>query len=290
MGWVVFLAIAIPLIAVVVWAVLDDSFVQVEPGQLGLLLVRGRATDRALEPGMHWVPALRRRMLQTYPSTELSFRASDPDGHRAGTSLECVDSAPHVLLGDRVVAAVDYTIRFQLATDQLRSIHERFGPHGIWAAVRDESARTVRSVLGAPTVGADDVFGAARTDLERRLGGQVSEDLARHGFVVTMFGLGDIDLGDTGEVIQATARARFGADQEQAEAPLRLARARVDADVAPIVADVDVATALRYRELDVLRQLARAAGHVTPAVAGALPAELLSHGVPDQTEAPEDVP
>jgi hypothetical protein len=50
MGWIIFLAIAVPLLAVVAWVVFDDSFVRIEPGQLGLLLIHGRATDRASIP------------------------------------------------------------------------------------------------------------------------------------------------------------------------------------------------------------------------------------------------
>ncbi len=48
MEWIIFAAIAIPILGVIAWVVLDDSFVRIEPGQLGLLLVKGRATDIAL--------------------------------------------------------------------------------------------------------------------------------------------------------------------------------------------------------------------------------------------------
>jgi regulator of protease activity HflC (stomatin/prohibitin superfamily) len=261
LGWIIFLAVAIPLLALVAWVVFDDSFVQIEPGQLGLLLVRGRATDRALDPGPHWVPALRRRMVQLYPSLELSFRtglgASAPGG-----DLERTGPAPRVLLGDRVTVVVAYTVRFHLNREMLRDVHNRFGPDGIWTAVRDETARTIRTALAHPDVGVDDLFGPPRAALEERVGEEVRAVLAGLGFVLTMFSLGDLDLGRTGDVVQATARARHELEREQAESAMRLARAKIDAELAPYLGTAPTDAAIRYREVDSWQEFARTTGPV----------------------------
>jgi hypothetical protein len=255
-GWIIFLAIAIPLLAVVAWVAFDDSFVRIEPGQLGLLLVHGRATDRVLDPGPHWVPTLRRRMVQIYPSLELTFRAGDAGGV-AAADLEHSGPAPSVTLGDRASVAVAYTVRFRLDPEMLRVVHNRFGPDGIWAAVRDETARTVRTSLAGTDIGIDDLFGTARAGLEQRVGDEVQARLAELGFVMTMFSLGDLDLGRTGAVIQATARARLELEREEAEAATRVARAKVDADLAPYLPAPAADAAIRYREIDSWQELAR---------------------------------
>ena len=277
MGWIIFLAIAIPLLAVVGWVVFDDSFVRIEPGQLGLLLIHGRATDRALDPGPHWVPALRRRMVQIYPSLELTFRAGDPAATVA-SDLERAGPAPLVTLGDRLTAVVSYAVRFRLDREMLREVHNRFGPDGLWATVRDETARTVRTSLADPSLGLDDLFGNARAGLEERLGNDVSTALAALGFVVTMFSLGDLDLGRTGEVIQATARARHELEREEAEAAMRTARAKIDADLAPYLGSPATDAAIRYREVDSWQELARATGYVHQAMGRA--------GVPESPPPP----
>jgi regulator of protease activity HflC (stomatin/prohibitin superfamily) len=271
-GWIIFLAIAIPLLAVVAWVVFDDSFVQIEPGQLGLLLVRGKATDRALEPGPHWVPALRRRMVQAYPSVELSWRTSLAPTASAG-ELERSGMAPHVVLGDRVTAVVSYAVRFRLDPVMLREIHNRFGPDGIWAVVRDETAKTVRAALAKPTVGLDDLFGPARSSLEAAVGGEVTTALGALGFVVTMFSLADLDLGRTGEVIQATARARHEVEREQAEASMRMTRARIDAELEPYLAAASTEAAIRYREVDSWQEVLRTTGLVMPLASRSLVSE-----------------
>ena len=261
MGWVIFLVIAVPLLAVVGWIVMSDSFVQIEAGQLGLLLVKGKATDKVLEPGPHWVPALRRRMVQAYPSTELSFRT----GLNAPptTDLERWGVAPRVVLGDRVSGAVAFTVRFRLDPTRLREAHNRFGPEGILGAAGDVTSRTMRDALAHDEVGVDHLFGSARVVLEERLGGEIRSALDELGFSMTLFTLGDVDLGRTGDVIQATARARHELEREQAEAPMRSARAQIDADLAPLLAAPAIDAALRYREVDSWPDLLRASGNLS---------------------------
>ena len=262
MGWIIFLAIAVPLIGVLAWVVLDESFVRIEPGQLGLLLVKGKATDTALEPGPHFVPALRRRMAQMYPSIELSYRAEAGGG---GAPLELERSGPplRATLADRSAAVVAYTVRFRLDTTGLRIVHDRFGPDGIWAAVRDVSESALTVALGDAEI--DDLFGPARLALRQRLAESVTAELAGAGIILTMFTLGAIDLGRTGEVIQATSRARHELDRERAEAAMRQARAQIDADLAPFVDAPSAGVALRYREVDSWRELARTHDVVVPA-------------------------
>ena len=97
----------------------------------------------------------------------------------------------------------------------------------------------------------------------------MSAALAGDGFVVTMFHLGDLDLGRTGEVIDAAARAGMELQREEAEAAMRVARARIDAELKPYVTEE---AALRYREVDSWRDLAQPARLVVP------PARLVTGG------------
>ena len=257
MEWLIFLAVAIPMLGVVLWLLLDDSFVRVPPGRLGLLLVRGVPTKTTLAPGVHWVPAFRRRVLVEYPSLELAYRAGESstpanenfDLERGGPPLQ-------VMLGDRTVVGVGYTIRFRLDQSQLPAIHTRFGPEGIWAAIRDESARTLRDALVDARFGVDDLFGPSRRSMETELTAAITAALSPMGLVVTMFNLGDLDLGRAGDVIQATVRARLELEREEAETAMRIARARVDAQVGPLVDMATAEAAMRYREVDAWRELA----------------------------------
>jgi regulator of protease activity HflC (stomatin/prohibitin superfamily) len=231
--------------------------IRIEPGKLGLLLVRGKATDTALLPGPHFVPAFRRRMVQEYPSLELTYRAEEVGGRQVATALERGGPPVRVLLGDRVEVTLSYTVRFRLEPEQLRAIHERFGPDGIWPAVRDQTASAVRAVLEEPQVAIDAFFGPSRHTLETAVGEAVTAAVAGDGYNVTYFGFGDLDLGRSGEVIQAAVRARLELDREQAEVATRIAQARNDADLEPYLTGANTGAAMRYREVEAWRELAR---------------------------------
>ena len=262
MGWVIFAAVLIPLIGIIAWIALDDSFVRIESGQLGLLLVKGRATKTVLEPGPHWVPALRRRTVQAYPALEMSYRAGAEDSVATG-DLERSGPPLRATLSDRIGAVVAYTVRFQLDPDRLRTVHERFGADGIWAAVRDTADLTIRSALAETDV--EEVYGVARDALQERLTETLRATMEPLGIAVLLVSLGGVDLGRTGETIEATSRARHELAREQAETSMRLARVRTDADVAAVVVGQEgTADALRYRELDLWRDVARDRHLVVP--------------------------
>ena len=66
--------------------------------------------------------------------------------------------------------------------------------------------------------------------------------------------LGPVDLGRTGEVIQATVRAGFELTLEKAEAATRLARAHNDGELEQQITSLREG-AWRYRETDLWREL-----------------------------------
>jgi len=252
-GWIIVLILVLPMIGLLIWVFLAASFVRVPSGSLGLVMIKGQATDQALPPGPHFVPALRRHMIEEYPSVELAYRAGGPDDtgkpelNQSGPPLQ-------VTLGDRTTAVMSLTVRFRLIPEQLRLVHERFGPKGFFGIVRDESSRALITTLGAPEVGIDGLFGPARGELEERLTGAAGAALAAEGIELTSLLLGPVDLGRTGEVIAATVRARYELEREQAEAATRLARALNDADLQQHMTSSSDG-AWRYRETDLWRDL-----------------------------------
>jgi hypothetical protein len=274
MEWFIFLAVVIPLLAILGWTVFNESLVKIPAGRLGLLMIKGRATDKVLAPGPHWVPALRRRMVEEYPSNELSYRAvEEPTAQPEPSDLERTGPAPVVTLGDRTEATIGYTVRFRLDETQLRSVHERFGPEGLWPAARDMTTRAVRARVSGSSVGVDSLFGPSLADLENDISAAVAEALAPNGLILTMFALGNVDLGRTGDVIQSTVRARLEQDREEAESTMRLTRARIDSELEPYLTAASDA-ALRYREVDVWRDLVH--NQTTPTI-----------GVPPRAPSPQ---
>ena len=252
-GWIIIFILVIPIIGVLLWMLLAASFVRVPSGSIGLVMIKGKATDKALPPGPHFVPALRRHMIEEYPSVELAYRAGGqddpvkPEFNQTGPALQ-------VTLGDRTTAVVSLTVRFRIIPEQLRLLHERFGPKGIFGIVRDETSRAVITTLGAHETRIDNLFGPALRESEERLRKELNPVLGAEGIELTSLLLGPVDLGQTGEVIAATVRAHYELEREQAEAATRLARALNDAKLQDqMTSSVD--DAWRYRETDLWREL-----------------------------------
>jgi hypothetical protein len=277
-GLIVFLLIVLPALAFLAWFALDEAFVRIEPGKLGLVLIRGRATDKALLPGPHIVPMFRRMMVQEYPSNELSYRTGDPSLPEGEASALEYDGPPfYAVLGDRTKLRLGYTVRFQLDPAQLRHVHDRFGPDGLWGNARDKSAQALRAALSDPGCGVPHLFGDSARAMEVTLGEAVRDALAADGFTVTFFSIGEVDLGRTGEVIQAIARAQLELEREEAEAATRVAQARIDSELQPYFQNATNDFALRYREVDVWRDVVNTPGErnlAMPAPTSGMPREV----------------
>ena len=138
--------------------------------------------------------------------------------------------------------------------EKLRHVHERFGPAGVFGIVRDASSAAISAALRDPAIGIDDMFGASLEVCQKSVGAAVAEALDASGIELSAFLLGAAEFGRTGEVIQATLRARHELEREQAEAPTRLARATNDADLQQNLT-LSNEDAWRYRETDLWGEL-----------------------------------
>jgi len=248
--WIVVLGV---IVVVGIWVLLIQTSVRIDPGTLALLLKRGKATSRALEPGRHFIQPWRKATVQVYPSRELALVAGGPV--IGDQRVDLADEPLRLHLGDRTFAEVSYTARCRLVTAELRRVHNQFGPEGIWSALRDTTRKCLLAEAGQPDVTVDDVFGSRFPALEQRFADSLRRSLGAIGFELTMFSLREIDLGETGDVIQATLRADAELEREQALAEVRKARLRNDASMRELLGDVDADVMLKYRQIEALAQI-----------------------------------
>lgn len=234
----------------VLWLVLLETSIRVPPGTLALLLRRGRATGRALGPGRHFVTPWSKFTMQLYPSRELALVSGG--GEPVDPRVEHVDGPLTVRLTDRAMAEVSYTVRCQLDAGSLKSVHDRFGPEGIWPALRDSVRATLLAELEGSTTIADTFDRAA---LEERCTKPLGEALDGVGFVLRAFTLRQLDLGETGAVVQETVRAAAELEREEAIAEVRRARIANDVAMIDVLGEANTDSAFRYRQLEAWRDL-----------------------------------
>jgi regulator of protease activity HflC (stomatin/prohibitin superfamily) len=263
MGFVILLVVAGPIVGFVAWLLLDESIVRIPSGNLGLLLVQGKATKKVLGPGRHIVPSFRQHAVQQYPTLELAYRA-DGGADAVHTVLERSGPVIEAVLGDRTPVVVACTIRYRLVADRLRDVHESVGPDGVWSSIRDLVEHELRDALLEPTVTTDSLYGRERRELGSTLSLRLRTALEAHGFTLTGFSLAGVDLGAAGTVVAATARARLELEREKAEARVRKQRVTNDAQLADAWGERTADIALRHRELDTWRELLGREGSIAP--------------------------
>jgi regulator of protease activity HflC (stomatin/prohibitin superfamily) len=250
---VVFLTFAVPALGFLAYLLIQGALIRVDTGEYGLVVVRGKPSGRTLTPGTHFIKPFGRMMIQSYPSRELSYRTTR-DASSEDDSVPSSDPPVGVVLGDRSHALVCYTVRFRLDPDRLRDIHLRFGPEGIYSIVRDVSEQQVADGLAQSTVSYERLFGKPRALLQTALRTRIAEALASEGFIVTMFGLREVDLGEIGEAVQAKARAQALNEQYEVAAAARRIRAQHDVEIAALLVDMPE-IALKYQQVEALRGL-----------------------------------
>ena len=83
---IVLVLLVIGVIGFVAWQVLNEARVRIESGTVGLVIARGAATERALEPGVHYIWPYRQQLVQRYPLREHDVPDDDGDSTTRPTS------------------------------------------------------------------------------------------------------------------------------------------------------------------------------------------------------------
>ena len=267
--------VVVPLLAWAIFEVVRRGLVYIDAGSAGLVLVRGKTTERVLEPGPHFVWPFRQQGIAVYPLRELTYLATDGAVDR----MDFGDPPLHAQLGDHAPAIVSYSLRFRIRPDAMQGLHERVGPDGVPRLVRDLSRRVVLDLLDRPKYDISHTVGEPLDALEADVAARLAEVLGEAGFELTMFTILDIELGELGHVLDETVRARALLDLERAEAEVRSLRAANEAALADQLTFLtdDV---LRYQRLQLAREALQrwdgrivvndttATGLIAPAIAG----------------------
>ncbi len=252
-GFWILLLILGPVLIFIVWLILLETSVRIQPGTLGLALLRGKSTGNVMGPGRHFIRPWRKLMIQTYPSRELALIAGGLQ--QSNPEVDYIEEPASVFLGDGSSAVVHYTVRCQLIPTKLQGVHDTYGPEGIWSVLRDVSRQSVITECGSSDMTINDMFGDGYMALQRRISEGLTSVLDDVGFDLKMFSLREVDLGPAGEVVQA--RIRAGAELERENARTDVRRARIENDVA-LLADIeslDHDQLLRYRQIEAWNDL-----------------------------------
>ena len=126
--WILILVLA-PTLVFIIWLVLLETSVKIDPGTIGLALLRGKSTGRTLTPGRHFIRPWRKVMIQTYPSRELALVAGGVQ--QANPDVDYLDEPVSVFLSDqRVGRGQLHRARVNSSARRCTTSTSRTGPRG----------------------------------------------------------------------------------------------------------------------------------------------------------------
>jgi regulator of protease activity HflC (stomatin/prohibitin superfamily) len=248
----IFVIVAVPMLAFLGWILWRRWTVVVPPRSAGLVIRRGRATDKTLPTGAHFTSPWN-QTVEIYPDYEMAYMtlplevlgaegpaAADSSGPRAqlaerrgrpswtggAADVDFADLPFGVIDREKVSGDIYYTLRFTIIRGELKQIHERFGAAGIKGIIRDESRRVIQETFAEDGYTLADLVGPSRTALEQILSERMKERLAANGFALVFLSLQEPDLRELGQSLRQQVTAREELVLEQLR--LRVSEARAN--------------------------------------------------------------
>ncbi len=194
-------------LAVVAFNVWRRTVIRINDREMGLVLRRGAATDKVLDPGEHTLTPFVESIV-TYPSHELTYLVVEDKlvDTVQGKEADFADHPLDITTADKATANILYTVRCRISKSGVRHIHDRFGRNGIKGVIRDESRHIIRLALNEKNYTARDLLGSSRAQVEMAISERLKERLAANGLEMTHFGLREADLGELGKQLDAQMR------------------------------------------------------------------------------------
>jgi membrane protease subunit HflK len=217
---------------VVVLLLMFDSFYQVQPEEVGVVLRFG-AYNRTTEPGLRFKIPLAEDMIrvavQRQLKHEFGFRTVEA-GVRSSYSVQNYLQESSMLSGDLNVAVVEWIVQYRVADPQLYLFRVR----NVEDTFRDMNEATMRQVVGDRTV--SEVLTVGRQDIEStvKVALQTLADQYQTGITVDQVVLQDVNPPDPvkpswDEVNQAEQQRDRLINEAQAQYNQVIPRARGEA-------------------------------------------------------------
>jgi len=182
------------LIIVAAVILLYDSFYQIEPEEVGVVLRFGRynrITDPGLRPKIPLIESVSKVPVQRQLKQEFGFRTEEP-AIRTRYSQESYADESSMLSGDLNVAMVEWIVQYRV-TDPYRYL---FKVRNLTETFRDMNEAVMRAVVGDRTI--TEVLTIGRQEIETTVKLQLQElcDLYETGITLDQLVLQDVNPPD----------------------------------------------------------------------------------------------
>ncbi len=198
---------------------LSKSFVQIDPGQVGVKTLFGKVQDNVLASGLHLVNPLVEIIRLDIKTQNYTMSGIHDEGQKQG------DDAIRVLTADGLEVTIDLTVLYKLISSE--------GPRLLRETGQDYTDKIVRPITrtkirdNAVYYDAVSLYSTKRDEFQQRIYNSIEDDFKKRGLVLEQLLVRNITLPES---VKSSIEQKINAEQDAQKMQFVLQKERQEAE------------------------------------------------------------
>lgn len=243
-------------LAFLVIGIVSSSFVQVNPGEIGIKILFGNIQNEVLGSGLHFVNPLLDIQKIDVKTQNYTMSGINDEGNKSG------DDAIRVLTSDGLEVTIDLTVLYKVVSGAAPKLLRETGSDFRDKIVRPITRTKIRD--NAVYYQAIDLFGNKRDEFQQRIYKSIEDDFKKRGLMLEQLLVRNITLPNS---VKASIESKINAEQdakkmefvllkEKQEAERKRVEAQGIADYQRIINTGLTSQQLQYEQIKAMKELA----------------------------------
>ena len=206
-------------IALIIIGILSKSFVQIEPGQIGVKTLFGKVQDDVLPSGLNFINPLLEIRRMDIKTQNYTMSGIHDEGNKAA------DDAIRVLTSDGLEVTIDLTVLYKLLPSDAPKIVRETGSDYTDKIVRPLARTKIRD--NAVYYDAVSLYSTKRDEFQQRIFKSIDEDFKKRGLVLEQLLVRNITLPQS---VKTTIEQKINAEQDAQKMQFVLQKEKQEAE------------------------------------------------------------
>ncbi len=203
----------------IIIGVLSKSFVQIEPGQIGVKTLFGKVQDEVLPSGLNFINPLLEIRRMDVKTQNYTMSGIHDEGNKSS------DDAIRVLTSDGLEVTIDLTVLYKLLPSDAPKIVRETGADYTDKIVRPLARTKIRD--NAVYYDAVSLYSTKRDEFQQRIFKSIDEDFKKRGLVLEQLLVRNITLPQS---VKSTIEQKINAEQDAQKMQFVLQKEKQEAE------------------------------------------------------------
>lgn len=203
----------------IIIGVLSKSFVQIEPGQIGVKTLFGKVQDQVLPSGLNFINPLLEIRRMDVKTQNYTMSGIHDEGNKSS------DDAIRVLTSDGLEVTIDLTVLYKLLPSDAPKIVKETGADYTDKIVRPLARTKIRD--NAVYYDAVSLYSTKRDEFQQRIFKSIDDDFKKRGLVLEQLLVRNITLPQS---VKSTIEQKINAEQDAQKMQFVLQKEKQEAE------------------------------------------------------------